>query len=101
MLVVHAAFPIDPDRIDEALDHAETLVAESNREEGVIDYRAARDVENGATLRFFERYEDAEAFEAHSGTDHFEAFEAALPDLLAGEPEVWRFEVESAAQLDL
>nr|WP_280584957.1 hypothetical protein [Halorubrum sp. Boch-26] len=45
--------------------------------------------------------EDEAAFEAHSETDHFRKFEAALPDLLAGEPEVTRFEVDSAAETDL
>jgi quinol monooxygenase YgiN len=99
MIVLHAVFPIDPDSLDEALNHARTLVEESNREEGMIDYRAATDVEDEATIRFFEQYEDDEAFEAHTQTDHFRAFEEALPDLLAGEPEVLRFEVESAVRL--
>ncbi|RAW45385.1 antibiotic biosynthesis monooxygenase [Halorubrum sp. 48-1-W] len=101
MIVLHAVFPIEADRLDEALDHAKTLVEESNREEGTIAYRAATDVEDGTTLRFFEQYEDAAAFEAHTETDHFRAFETALPDLLAGEPEVLRFDVESAEELDL
>ncbi|MUW15884.1 antibiotic biosynthesis monooxygenase [Halorubrum sp. CBA1125] len=101
MIVLHAVFPIEPDRFDEALDHAATLVERSNEEEGMVDYRAAVDVEDESTIRFFEQYEDAAAFEAHTQTDHFQAFEAALPDLLAGEPEITRFDVESAAELDL
>ncbi|WP_435182630.1 putative quinol monooxygenase [Halobellus sp. EA9] len=101
MIVLHATFPIDPERMDEALDHAETLVAETNEEPGVIDYRATRDVEDEHTLRFFEQYEDAAALEHHEETDHFQAFEAALPDLLAGEPEVIRFEVSGATELEL
>ncbi len=100
MIVLHAVFPIEPDSLDEALDHAETLVEESNEEEGTIEYRAAVDVEDDSTIRFFERYEDAEAFEAHTRTDHFRAFEAALPDLLAGEPRVTRFDVDSATELE-
>ncbi|MDZ5810194.1 putative quinol monooxygenase [Halorubrum sp. AD140] len=101
MIVLHAVFPIEPDSLDEALDHAETLVERSNEEEGMIDYRAATDVEDGTVLRFFEQYEDAAAFEAHTQTDHFRAFEAALPDLLAGEPRVTRFDVDSATELEL
>ncbi|QAU13138.1 antibiotic biosynthesis monooxygenase [Halorubrum sp. BOL3-1] len=101
MIVLHAIFRIDPEDLDEALDHAQTLVEESNREEGTIDYRAATDVEDEATIRFFEQYEDEAAFEAHTQTDHYQAFEAALPDLLAGEPEVLRFEVDSVEELDL
>lgn len=101
MIVLHAVFPIDPDSIDEALDHAETLVEETNEEPGVVDYRAARDVEDEYTLRFFEQYEDEAAVEHHTQTEHFRAFEDALPDLLAGEPEVTQFEVSDASELEL
>lgn len=101
MIVSHAVFPIDPDRLDEARDHAKTMVERSNEEERMIDYRAATDIEDEATIHFFERYEDTAAFEAHTQTDHFQAFAAALPDLLAGEPTVTRFEVESATEVEL
>jgi quinol monooxygenase YgiN len=52
-------------------------------------------------VRFFEQYEEEEAFEAHSQTDYFQTFEEKLPDLLAGEPEVIQFEVDSATEFDL
>lgn len=101
MIVVHASFPIDPDRRDEALEMIEDLVAESRQEEGMIDYRATTDVVDPNVVRFIERYEDQEAFEAHTQTDHFQELEDALPELLAGEPEVIRFEVDSADELEL
>ena len=101
MIVLYASFPLDPEHREEALDHVETLVEQSNREEGVIDYRAAVDVEDENTLRFFEQYEDEAAVEAHTESEHFRAFESRLPDLLAGEPEVLQFEVEDATELDV
>lgn len=101
MIVVHASFPIDPDRRDEALDLIEDLVAESQQEDGIIDYRATTDVVDPNVVRFIERYEDREAFEAHTQTDHFQELEAALPDLLAGEPDVIQFDVDSATELEL
>jgi len=101
MLIVHATFPIAPDRRDEALDQIETLAEQSRGEDGVVDYRVATDVEDPNMFRFFERYEDEAAFGAHAETDHFQEFEAALPDLLAGDPEVMRFDVESATTVDL
>lgn len=101
MIVIHAAFPIDPDRRDEALDLVDDLVEASNREDGMIEYRATTDVRDPNVIRFIERYEDAAAFESHTQTDHFQAFEERLPDLLAGEPEVVRFEVDDATELDL
>lgn len=101
MIVLHAAFPLDPAKREEALDLIEDLVEQSQKEDGMIDYRAATDISEPNLVRFFEQYEDAAAFEAHSQTDHFQEFEQALPDLLAGEPEVLRFEVESATELEL
>ncbi|WP_436911200.1 putative quinol monooxygenase [Halosimplex marinum] len=101
MIVLHASFPIDPEHRDEALELADDLVERSNEEPGMIDYRATVDLQDENVIRFFEQYEDEAAFEAHTGTDHFQAFEERLPDLLAGEPEVRRFEVESATDLEL
>lgn len=101
MIVIHATFPLDQTKREEALELIEDLVEQSQAEAGTIDYRAAMDVSEPNTVRFVERYEDAGAFEAHTGTEHFQAFEAALPELLAGDPEVLRFEVESATELEL
>lgn len=101
MLVVHAAFPIRADRRDEALEMVDELIDASNEEDGIIDYRATTDIQDENTIRFFEQYEDEEAFISHTQTDHFQELEAALPDLLAGEPEILRFDVSEATELDL
>lgn len=101
MIVLHASFPINPDKWDEALELADELVAESNTETGMIDYRATTDIQDDHTIRFFEQYEDAEALKAHNETEHFQAFEEALPELLAGDPEVVKFEVSDATKLEL
>lgn len=101
MLVIHATFPVDPDRRDEALELVEELAEDSREEDGVVDYRVTTDVEDPNVFRFFERYEDEAAFGAHAETDHFETFEEALPDLLSGDPEVTRFDVESASPVEL
>jgi len=101
MIVLHASFPIDPAKRDEALDLASELVEQSNEEPGAIDYRAAVDVEDEHTIRFFEQYEDADALAAHQETAHFQRFEERLPDLLAGDPRVTQFEVSDATELEL
>lgn len=101
MIVLHAVFPLDPEKRDEALDLIADLAEKSRAEPGMIDYRPAVDVDDTNVVRFFERYEDEAAFEAHTQTEHFQEFEAALPDLLAGEPEITHFEVDSASELEL
>lgn len=101
MIVLHATFPLDPANREKALDLIEELVEQSQAEDGMIDYRAATDVSDPNTVRFFEQYENAAAFESHTQTEHFQTFQEELPDLIAGEPEVLRFEVESATELEL
>jgi quinol monooxygenase YgiN len=79
----------------------QNLVERSREEDGIQEYRVTIDIESRNTFRFFERYEDEAAFGTHAQTDHFSEFEAALPDLLAGEPSVTRFDVESVSNVEL
>lgn len=101
MIVLHAAVPIAPEHREDALETIEELVQLSRQEEGMVDYRATADVENPNTIRFFEQYEDEAALEAHLESDHYLEFAKSLPDWLAGEPEVMKFEVTRATELDL
>ena len=99
MLVVHAEFPVEAREV--ALEYARKLAEESRKEDGVLEYRVTTDAEDENTLFFVERYEDEAAFGEHAETDHFAEFEAALPELLAGEPEVRRFEVSGSSNVEL
>ncbi len=101
MIVIHASFPIDPEHRDEMLDQVSSLVKSSQSEEGIIDYRATTDISDSNIIRFIECYENEAAFESHARTEHFQAFEEQLGKLLAGEPEVLKFEVESMTELDI
>lgn len=101
MIVVHAEFPIDPDQRDEALDLMREVAEQSRAEDGVIAYEVATDIDNPNLFRFTEQYEDEAAFEAHGKSDHVGDLGAALPDLLAGKPEVTRFDVDSASEVEL
>lgn len=101
MIVLHASIQIDPDRRDEALELVETLVQQSNQEDGMIEYRAAVDVQDENTIRFFEQYEDAESFEAHTQAEHYQAFTETVPELLTDMPEAIQFEVSDTAVPEL
>jgi quinol monooxygenase YgiN len=100
MIVVHATFPVDPDKHDEAVELFREVAARSREEDGILGYRVTTDVEESSVFTFVEQYEDETAFGAHSETEHVAELRAALPDLLAGEPEVVQFEVASATELD-
>ena len=69
MIVVRADVPVVPDRREEALDVASTLVAESRTEAGVLDYRAATDLHDPNVLRFVECYEDEDALDPNENPD--------------------------------
>lgn len=101
MIVLHASFPIDPNHRNNALDLIDNLVEQSRAEEGTIEYHAATDVTDPNVVRFFEQYETEAAFEAHTQTAHFQAFEEALPELVTDEPTVVRFDVEDMTELEL
>jgi quinol monooxygenase YgiN len=101
MIVMHATVPIDPESREEALELISELVDHSQAEDGVVDYRAAADVDDPNLIRFFEQYEDEEAFAAHAGSEHFQEFQAALPEHLAGEPTLTRFDVDSVSDVEL
>jgi quinol monooxygenase YgiN len=73
----------------------------SRAEDGVLEYRVATDIDEENRFRFFEQYEDEAAFGAHAETEHFERFATALPDLLAGEPSVTRFDIDSTTVVEL
>jgi quinol monooxygenase YgiN len=99
MIVMHAELPIDPDSREEALELVEELAVESRAEGGVIDYRVTTDIESPNTVRVIEQYEDGDAVDSHMSSDHFEGFQAEIAAHLAGEPELYRYEVDSKTQL--
>lgn len=95
MLILYAVLPLEPEHRDEALAATREIAEQSRQEPGVIDYRATTDVEQPNVLRFVEQYEDADALQAHLETDHYAEYEeTVIEGMLAGEPELHRFEAE-------
>lgn len=101
MIHVHATIPIDPDRRGEAIELAQELAADSRAEAGVIDYRVGTDVEDPSIFRFVEQYEDEAALATHGETEHFQAFQEEIVDLLAGEPELTQYHVDDVSDVAL
>ena len=99
MIVMLAEMPIASDSREAALELFEDLAAASRAESGVLDYRVTTDVEAPNVVRVIERYEDADAVDAHMESDHFESFQAAIASHLAGEPELHRYEVDSETRV--
>jgi quinol monooxygenase YgiN len=99
MILMHAEMPVAPEHREQALDLCEELAEASRAEAGVVDYRVTTDVEAPDTIRVIEQYEDDDAVEAHMSSGHFESFQADIAPHLAGEPELYRFEVDSKTRV--
>jgi len=101
MLVVHATFPIDPNHRHRAVEPMRELAEQFRTEDGIIDYRVTTDIDDRNLFRFVERYGREAAFGAHVETDRFAEFETVPPELLDGEPDVTRFDVERVSDVEL
>lgn len=94
MFVVHTKVPVDPDERSTA-EASARRVAEATREEpGVVAYDAAMAVDRGdPVLHFVEQFEDAEALEEHTETEHYARFNEELTGYVDGEMKTVQFEV--------
>ncbi|KAB7515837.1 antibiotic biosynthesis monooxygenase [Halosegnis rubeus] len=99
MIVQHATIPLSPDAREDGLDALRELGEQSRAESGVVEYRVTVDAEDDTLVHIIERYEDESALGAHSESDHFAAFQEALPTFLGGDPEIVRFDVAETTQV--
>lgn len=99
MIVQHAMIPLDPDARERGLDALRNLGRQSRAEDGVVTYRVAVDADDETVVRIIERYEDEAALAAHNESDHFAAFQEALPSFAGGDPELVRFDVAETTRV--
>lgn len=100
MIVLHSKYRFKSERRERALELVDKMVAESRQEDGVVDYVAALDHDNHAVVHFFDQYEDSAALAEHAKQGHVQQFSGELPELLAAEPEITQFHVETRSELD-
>jgi quinol monooxygenase YgiN len=87
--VVFATFRPQPDRLQDLRAALDIMIENTRREPGCQIYDLYESGEEDApALHLFERYDDAEALQAHRDADYFAAYRAKLPDLLVTPVEV-------------
>jgi quinol monooxygenase YgiN len=59
------------------------MLAPTRQEEGCIEYRLHQDHENPAVFVFYENWKDLLCLEQHMHSLHFQAYVAAVGDLIA------------------
>lgn len=92
MLIVHATLPILPEKREEFLDAVGGLVAASNEEEGVLEYRLVESADTPNDFMMIERYVDEAAFAAHLAAPHFGAAAQHLAGWVSRAPQIVKYE---------
>lgn len=95
MTVVAGSVRIRPDKRDEAMRVALTMAKATQAESGCRTYRFSADLEDPSLFFIFEEWESDEALGAHFQSEHMRVFQAALPELLAGAPDIRFYTVSS------
>ncbi|HYJ70060.1 MAG TPA: putative quinol monooxygenase [Nocardioidaceae bacterium] len=85
--IVFASFTPRPERIPQLRATLDVMVEHTRREPGCQIYDLYES-DDGKRLHLFERYVDADALEAHRASEHYKAYRAKLPELLASPIEV-------------
>lgn len=98
-IVIRGALPIRPDKRDEAIAAFIAVSEGSEAEEGCVAYRLSEDVREPNRFLISEHWTDAEALAGHFSTPHMVLFSSQVGDLLAGAPEVLKYEVSSFGPL--
>jgi quinol monooxygenase YgiN len=100
MIVVLARISLKPDERERFLKLAGEVSGPSRAEAGCLDYRGYLDAEQPGEFIFVERWDSVDALQEHFRTEHFGRFAAALPDVIAGEPQVQIYEVASTVAME-
>ncbi|WP_018923103.1 putative quinol monooxygenase [Salsuginibacillus kocurii] len=93
MQVIHAHMKVKSENREEFLERVQSLIKESQAEEGNISYDLYEDVSEPNKFVMLEEWRDEDAVEYHFQTPHFAHFGDIAENLLEGAPEVKRFEV--------
>ena len=99
MIVVAGTFQIKSEKREEAAKFLLHVVAETKKEAGCIVYDFYSDLADSNLFHVFEEWESAAHLEAHFKTPHLAELGKLMPDFLAGEASVKKYEIASIAKL--
>ena len=85
--IVFASFTPHPDRVADLRATLDVMVEHTRQEPGCEVYDLYQS-DDGERFHLFERYVDADALAVHRASEHYKAYRAKVPDLLAAPIEV-------------
>ena len=88
MMIVTGEVELKADKIEEMIEHAQTMALATRKEEGCLAYRFSRSIESAATFYVYEEWESAEALQAHFDAPHTNTFNQHLDGALAESPDI-------------
>lgn len=95
MIIIAGRVPIKPGTQAEALKVAQVMADASQAEDGCLQYRFYIDPTDPDSLFIFERWETEAALQAHFQTPHMAEFRQHIPRFVAGEMEIFRYDVSA------
>jgi len=99
MIILLSEISVESSSRQQAIAILREMAAESRTESGVVDYRVTSDLEQPDTFRIVELYEDGSAVEAHESSAHLAEFQCDIEPYLTGEPELYRYDVETTTEM--
>jgi quinol monooxygenase YgiN len=92
MIVIAGTVHVRADRRAEAVRVALEMARATAGEPGCVAYRFSSALDDPDTFLLFEEWESEAALTLHFASDHMRAFQAAMPSLVAGGLEIWRYD---------
>ncbi|MHA6534479.1 putative quinol monooxygenase [Paenibacillus sp. BAC0078] len=82
MIIIHALMQVNPDREEQFLAEAKTLLAATHKEEGNLSYELYKHAEQENAYIMVEIWRDMEAVSSHNTSAHFTGFAGKAGEFL-------------------
>ncbi|WP_150272071.1 putative quinol monooxygenase [Paenibacillus tepidiphilus] len=100
MFIIHAVMHVNPDREEQFLAEANSLIAATHQEEGNLSYELYKQASGdaGTVYIMVETWRDAEAMAFHNASPHFTGFAGKASEFLTAPLDVKVFSGEPVQQ---
>jgi quinol monooxygenase YgiN len=80
MLIIEGWIQFGAGEVERLADVGKTMIAETHKEPGCLEYAFSQDLTDPCRMRISERWVDDAALAAHFASPHMAVFQAALAD---------------------
>lgn len=98
-IIVAGTIKMNPEKADGAAEIFKSIMIETHKEPGNIDYTFSRDLSDSGTFHIYEKWESQDALDAHLATPHMETFMTAMGDFDVKDAKALKIEVSSEGSM--